>query len=86
MNMAVTDRTGPDDSPLILKIDGANILKINGAKFPKLGTLVCAQNKNGWNYIGAVTSIDYVASTYTILPVAIQQPGVGPAGPPSREK
>ena len=75
MNMAVTDRTGPDDNPLTLKVDGAS--------FPKLGTLVCAQNQGGWNYIGAVTSIDYAASTYTILPVAIQQPGVGPAWPPS---
>jgi len=76
--MAITDRTGPDDSLLALKVAGA--------KFPKLGTLVCAQSQGGWNYIGTVTSIDYAAGTYTILPVAIQQPGVGPTWPHSREK
>ena len=65
MNIATTDRTGPDDSPLTLKVDGA--------KFPKLGMLVCAQNKSGWNYIGAVTSIDMAAGTYTLLPIAIDR-------------
>jgi len=79
MNFAITNRSGPDDSALTLNVECTN--EIDSAilgrpvppRFPKLGTLVCAKGTNGWNYIGAVTSIDEAAGTYTILPVAIDR-------------
>ena len=79
MNLAITDRTGPDTSPLTLNVDRTNEIDsvILGRPvpphYPALGTLVCAKGKNGWNYLGAVTAIDEAAGTYTILPIAIDR-------------
>ena len=76
MNFAITDRTGPDASPLTLNVERANEIAsaILGwpvpPAFPALGTRVCAIGQGGWRYIGPVTSIDEAAGTYTILPVA----------------
>ena len=76
MNLAITDRSGPDTSPLTIHVDHANEIILGVAmrpNFPVLGTLVCASGKDGWHYIGAVTAIDRDAGTYTILPVAIDR-------------
>jgi hypothetical protein len=70
MILATTDRTGPDNSPLTLKVEvGMPVHQ----SYPALGTLVCAHGKHGWNYIGAVTAVNESAGTYTILPVAIDR-------------
>ena len=79
MNFAITDRSGPDDSPLTLNVERTN--EIDSAilgrpvppHYPSLGTLVCAKGRDGWNYIGAVISVDMESGTYTILPVAIDR-------------
>ncbi len=98
MNLAITDRTGLDASPLTLNVERANktASAILGRPvpphFPALGTMVCAIGQGGWRYIGPVTSVDEAAGTYTILPVAtnptadkITSMGLGRSSP-SREK
>jgi hypothetical protein len=79
MNLAITDRSGPDTSPHTLHVDRSNDIDsaILGRPvpphYPALGTLVCAKGIGGWHYIGAVTAIDEDAGTYTILPVAMDR-------------
>lgn len=76
MNMATCDRTGPNTGPLTLNVDKSNetdsviLGRPIPPRFPALGTMVCAIGMGGWRYIGPVTSVDKVAGTYTILPMA----------------
>jgi hypothetical protein len=63
--MAITDRTGPDDSLLELYME-----RTEWDRLPALGTLVCAIGNDGWRYIGPVTAIDPSTRSYTIMPIA----------------
>ena len=65
MRMAVTDRTGLDNSPLTIYL-----LKSEWDARPALGETVCVFGPNDWNYIGPVISIDAADRAYTIRPVA----------------
>jgi hypothetical protein len=77
MNMAITDRSGHDESPLTLRADvneaetaTAMLGRPVEPHLPAIGTHVCAIGAHGWKYIGSVVSVDHTALTYTIKPVA----------------
>jgi len=76
MNIAITDRFGPDDSPLTLAMERSNEIAsaILGhpvpPSLPVIGTQVCAIGLQGWRYIGQVVEVNEQAMTYTIKPIA----------------
>lgn len=64
MRMALTDRRGPDNSPLKLRIENTP-----WDRLPAPGVMVCAVGGGGWQYIGPVIEAG-PDRQYTILPVA----------------
>ena len=65
MRIAVTDRTGQDNTPLTIYL-----LRSEWDARPALGITVCALGPDGWSYTGPVFSIDTAAHAYTIRPTA----------------
>ncbi len=64
MWQTITDREGPDESDLTVRIVPADMAYL------KVGAQVCANGSNGWVYIGPVIAMDSEHHTATIQPKA----------------
>ncbi len=65
MRVAVTDRTGLDDSPLEVYLE-----RTEWEQAPAAGETACVYGPDGWRYIGPIVEINAEAHSYTIKPVA----------------